>query len=58
MLKNLDKRYRNKYNMSMLDNLEFIKSDGMNKFLEKERKKWKCKKCGGVVSCHDGKCYG
>jgi hypothetical protein len=30
----------------------------MKKFLEKEREKWKCAKCGGIVSCHDNKCYG
>ena len=57
-MKSLDKRYRTKYNMSMLENLEFIKTKGMKKFLEKERKKWKCPDCGGVISCHDGICYG
>jgi hypothetical protein len=57
-LKNLDKRYKTKYDMSMLENLDFIKNKGMKKFLEKEVEKWKCSKCSGIVSCHDGKCYG
>ena len=55
-LKNLDKRYRNKYHMSMIENLENIKKYGIEKFLEKEKKKWKCPKCGGIVTCHGGMC--
>ena len=54
-LKNLDKRYRTKYGMSMLENLEFIKEHGVRKFVAKEKVKWACP--GGVRSCHDGKCY-
>lgn len=55
-LKNLDKRYSSKYHMSMLENLEHIKKHGMDKFLEKEKKKWNCPECGGIVTCHGGKC--
>ena len=51
-LKSLDKRYKKKYNMSMLDNLKFIKSKGMKNFLEKEEKTWKCPKCKSLISCH------
>ncbi|MHC4242661.1 MAG: DUF3795 domain-containing protein [Planctomycetota bacterium] len=39
-LKNLDKRYRNKYDMSMIENLENIKKLGIRKFVEKEKKRW------------------
>jgi hypothetical protein len=38
-LKNLDKRYRTKYHMSMLENLDFIKENGIEPFLEKEKQK-------------------
>ena len=38
-LKALDKRYRTKYNMSMLENLQFIKEHGMEKFLANEEAK-------------------
>ena len=55
-LKNLDKRYRNKYHMSMLENLDFIKKQGIDKFLEKEKKKWTCPECGGIITCHGGMC--
>ena len=38
-LKNLDKRYSTKYHMSMIENLEFIKKHGIERFLEKEEVK-------------------
>lgn len=34
-LKALDKRYRTKYHMSMIDNLNFIKENGLEAFLAK-----------------------
>lgn len=55
-LKALDKRYRTKYHMSMLDNLAFIKEQGMEKFLEAEEAKWRCRECGQVLCCHNGLC--
>jgi hypothetical protein len=56
-LKGLDRRYRKNYHMSMIDNLNYIKEHGMGKFLEKEKEKWKCPECGGVISCHGGICF-
>jgi hypothetical protein len=56
-LQHLDKRYRTKYHMSMIDNLKCIKEQGMQEFLEKEAEKWKCPECGGVICCHNGFCY-
>lgn len=55
-LKALDHRYKTKYNMSMIDNLNDIKDYGMSSFLAKQEKKWQCEKCGGVVSCHVKAC--
>ncbi len=55
-LKALDKRYRDKYGMSMVENLKRIRAQGMESFLEKERAKWRCPACGGVLCCHTGKC--
>lgn len=55
-LKDLDKRYRTKYGMSEIENLEYIKENGLEKFIEKEKTKWKCKKCGGVICVHKKKC--
>ena len=39
-LKNLDKRYRTKYEMSMIENLNNIKQLGIRKFIKKEKKRW------------------
>jgi hypothetical protein len=55
-LKSLDKRYRSKYHMSMIDNLKQLQENGMELFLESEERKWRCLKCGGVICCHNGLC--
>lgn len=55
-LKALDKRYRTKYHMSMIENLNFIKEKGVEGFLKKEEVKWRCPECGGTICCHNGLC--
>ena len=55
-LKGLDKRYRTKYHMSMIENLKFIKEHDIESFLEKEEEKWCCPACGEVICCHNGLC--
>lgn len=55
-LKSLDKRYRSKYHMSMIENLKFIKENGIEMFLEKEAINWHCPECDGVICCHNGLC--
>lgn len=55
-LKHLDKRYRTKYGMSVIENLQDIKNYGIIFFLENEKAKWTCKECGGVICVHTGKC--
>ncbi|NMD69799.1 DUF3795 domain-containing protein [Bacillus sp. DNRA2] len=55
-LKALDKRYRTKYHMSMLENLEFIKEHGTESFLVQEEEKWCCPECGEFICCHNGLC--
>ena len=56
-LQRIDKRYRSLFRMSMIENLKFIKEKGIDKFLEKEKEKWKCPECGGIISCHNGICF-
>ena len=55
-LKKLDKRYRNKYYMSMVDNLEYIRKNGLKKFIRSENIRWACKSCGGSICVHKGAC--
>ena len=56
-LEHLDKRYRTRYNMSMVENLKEIQKNGIEAFLENQEAKYRCPNCGDVVSVHDRKCY-
>lgn len=56
-LKQLDKRYRTKYHMSMLENLEKIKLQGMEEFLKTETARWTCRECGNIVDVHRNTCH-
>jgi hypothetical protein len=55
-IKHIDKRYRTKYGMSMIENLETIQSRGMNAFVKQEQSRWTCPKCGGTLCVHKGIC--
>lgn len=55
-LKSLDKRYRTKYHLSMIENLIFIRDYGIERFLKEEEGKWKCPECGEMICCHNGLC--
>jgi len=56
-LKSLDKRYRTHYRMSMIENLEIIRDNGVKALLERETEKWRCPACGGMICCHNGICF-
>jgi len=56
-LKHLDAGYRKKFRMSMIENLEFIKEQGIARLLERETDKWKCPECGEMICCHNGICF-
>jgi hypothetical protein len=58
VLKHLDKRYRTRYHMSEIENLEYIRDNGIRKFLKYEEKRWTCSKCGGTICVHKGYCVG
>ncbi len=55
-LKHLDQRYRTKYKMSMVENLEYIRKFGINKFFQNEEIRWACAECGGTICVHTGIC--
>ncbi len=54
-LRHLDTRYRTKYGMSEIENLEYIRKNGIRKFVASERKKWITK--GGILCIHDKQYY-
>jgi len=53
----LDRSYRASFRMSMVENLQTIKQEGISEFLKKEEEKWKCLECGGTICCHNGICF-
>jgi rubrerythrin len=56
-LTHLDNRYRERYGMSMVENLKMLKAEGMDEFLKNQEARHRCPTCGDAVSVHDGKCY-
>ena len=55
-MKHLDKRYRTKYGMSMIENLETIKQFGIRNFIAQEKERWACSKCGKIICVHKEQC--
>jgi hypothetical protein len=55
-LKNLDKRYRTKYGMSMIDNLGDIRKFGIRRFIRNEKERWTCPECGQAICVHRPQC--
>ncbi len=55
-LRHMDHRYRTRYGMSEIENLEFIRDNGIRKFLAREQEKYISEK--GILCVHDKKHYG
>ena len=55
-VKQLDKRYKTKYNTSFIENLTIIKEKGIEKFLDFESKRRTCPNCGSILSVHRDYC--
>jgi len=56
-LKKLDSKYRKRYDMSMIKNLEYIRDNGMDAFLKQQKKRYTCSHCGAVWCVHTNICY-
>lgn len=54
-LNRIDKRYKEKYEMSMISNLEIIKRKGIKAFMINEKRKWV--NSAGTFCVHDKKRY-
>jgi hypothetical protein len=55
-IKTLEKSYQKRYKVSLAENGEQAKEKGLVAFMEKERNRWTCEICGGVISLHDKEC--
>lgn len=56
LIKNLERSYIKRYNTSLVEGSKIVNEKGLSAFLEQERQKWICPKCGGAFSLHDGAC--
>ena len=56
-LERLDEKYRKRYDMSTIDNLERIQEYGMTPFLKQQEQRYACPECGGVICVHTKICY-
>jgi hypothetical protein len=55
-MKRLDERYRKNFRYSMINNLEEIRKDGMDRHIRNENERWSCKKCSGTICLQRGYC--
>lgn len=55
-LLHLDNNYRRKYHISLIQNGIDMKQDGIDTFLQREKEKWTCPHCHGILSLHDQCC--
>jgi hypothetical protein len=55
-LKHMDKRYRSKYGMSTIENLNAVAELGIKRFVQLEKEKWTCPKCGELICVHKPTC--
>ena len=56
-LQRIVKGYVKRYNYNVIENLIFIKENGLDKFILEEKNKYKCSKCGDTICVHNHKCY-
>ena len=55
-IKNLEKSYNKRYQASLMENSEFVRQHGLERFMEQQKEKYTCPKCGGIISIHDREC--
>lgn len=55
-IKNLEKSYNKRYQASLMENSGFVRQYGLERFMEQQKEKYTCTKCGGIISIHDREC--
>jgi hypothetical protein len=56
VIKRLDKSYRQRYQISLIENALRLETIGARQYLIEEKEKWTCPACGGAISLHDRVC--
>jgi len=57
LMKRIEKTYTQRYGLSLIGSLNYIKEKGMDAFLEDEKERWTCPICGGIICVHTKRCY-
>lgn len=52
----LEKSYRTRYGVSLIENSTYVKEHGLEEFMKRQKEQYTCAACGGVVSLHDAVC--
>ena len=55
-VKRLEKSYNTRYGASLVEHGRSVREGGLAAFLERQKARFTCPACGGVVSLHDGAC--
>jgi hypothetical protein len=53
----VDARYRKRYGMSLIENLDLIRTAGLQALIERQQVRYGCAVCGQLRSVHNGRCY-
>jgi RNA polymerase subunit RPABC4/transcription elongation factor Spt4 len=56
LIKRMDKSYRQRYQLSLVENARRFREIGGEQFMREEVVKWTCAACGGAISQHDRIC--
>ena len=56
LIEDLDQSYIERFQISLVGNSGIASTRGVTVFLEQERQKWTCPKCGGAICLQEGIC--
>lgn len=56
LIKSLEKNYTKRYHTSLIENSRFVEVYGLEVFMDEQKAKYTCPKCGGIISLHDKEC--
>lgn len=55
-IKQLEKSYNKRYQASLIENSVFVQKYGLERFMEQQKERYTCSRCGGIISIHDREC--
>lgn len=55
-IQDLEKSYNHRYQASLIENSRFVQAHGFEHFMDQQKNKYTCPKCGGIFSIHDQEC--